>query len=196
MANIDAPFGLRPVSSLTGAPYNGQARKYYIGTGDGTNMFIGQPVKLGGTADTLGKYASIVPAATGDYLVGVIVGFDPLEGAGASQAGSTLYRALSTERYAYVADDPNLIFEIQEASGGTALAVTAVGLNADFVVTSAGNTATGLSGVELDNSTEATTAEDLHILGISPSPGNAVGEHCVWLVRINLHQHRYSTGIS
>ena len=193
MANVDAPFGLRPVSTLSGAPYNGQARKYYMASTYGTATYVGTPVKLAGSGDALGNYATVENAATGDYVVGVVVGFDPVEGV--TSPPGTPYRAASTARYVYVADDPDLVFEIQEVSGGTALTAAAIGNNADFVVTSAGDTNTGLSGVELNNVGEATTAEDLHILGVANHPGNALGEHCVWLVRINLHQHRYTTGV-
>ena len=188
MANIDAPFGLRPVGYLNGAAYTGQARKYYVPASDGTALYIGTPVKLGGSADPLGYYPGVTAASSTNVLVGVVVGFDPVEGAGASQANSTLYRAASTERYVYVADDPNIIFEIQEASGGTALTVTEVGLNANWSG-SGGSTNTGLSAIELDNSTEATTATlDFQILGVAPLAGNALGEHCVWRVKLNNHQ--------
>lgn len=193
MANINAAFGLRPVSTLSGAPYNGQARKYYMAATYGTATYIGTPVKLAGSGDTLGQYATVENAATGDYIVGVVVGFDPVEGV--TTPPGTPYRAASTARYVYVADDPDLVFEIQEVSGGTALTAAEIGLNADFVVTTVGNTSTALSGVELNNIGEATTAEDLRILGVSSKAGNALGENCVWLVRINLHQHRYTTGV-
>ena len=58
-------------------------------------------------------------------------------------------------------------------------------MNANFVV-AAGSTVTGLSGVELNNATEATTNTlDLHIVGFVNRAGNDVGEHAKWLVRIN-----------
>lgn len=188
MANVDAPFGLRPVGYLNGAPFSGQARKYYVPASDGTALYIGDPVKLGGSADTLGRYASVTKASAGNAFIGVVVGFDPVEGAGASQQNSTIYRSASTERYVYVADDPSLIFEIQEISGGTALTAAAVGLNASFA-DGGGSTSTGFSGIELDNATEATTNTlDFQLLGVSSRAGNALGEHCVWLVRLNNHQ--------
>ena len=101
---------------------------------------------------------------------------------------SANYRLASTLREIYVADDPDLLFEIQEVSGGTALTANAIGLNANFVVGS-GSTVTALSGVELNNATEDTTNTlDVHIVGIAQREDNAVGEHCKWLVTINRHQ--------
>jgi hypothetical protein len=109
-------------------------------------------------------------------------------GAGANGRDSTIYRAASTQRIVYVADDPSLLFEIQEVSGGTALTANDIGLNANFVV-AAGSTTTGLSGVELNNATEATTNTlDLQIVGFQNRTGNEIGEHAKWLVRINRHQ--------
>lgn len=185
MANADAPFGLRPVSHRNGAPYNGATRTYSTAAGDGTALFIGDPVKLAGTAQTIGGsvYQDVTRAATGDVVVGVVVAAEP------SNRDSLVYRAASTQRLLKIADDPSLLFEIQEVSGGTALAANDIGLNADFVV-GAGSTVTGYSGVELNNATEATTNTlDLQIIGLADRADNAVGEHAKWLVRINRHQH-------
>jgi hypothetical protein len=184
MANADTPFGLKPYSHRNGAAYNGAARVYSAAAGDATAMFIGDPVKLSGTSQTINGivYADVDQAATGDVMVGVIVGVVP------ETADSVTYRAASTQRRVLVADDPDLVFEIQEVSGGTALAAADIGLNANFVV-AAGSTTTGLSGVELNNATEATTNTlDLQIMGLVPRDDNAVGEHAKWLVRINRHQ--------
>jgi hypothetical protein len=88
-----------------------------------------------------------------------------------------------------VADDPDALFEAQENSGGTAFTVNDVGLNCNFIV-AAGSTVTGLSGVELDTSTEATTNTlDLKIVGLARRQDNAIGANAKWLVRINRHQY-------
>ena len=183
MANADTPFGLRPVSHLDGSPYNGAVRQYAFAAGDATAAYVGDPVILSGTAQTIDGvvYPDVDQAATGDVIVGVIVGFKPVT------QDSLIYRAASTQRIAYVAP-PNLLYEIQEVSGGTALTTAAIGLNANFVVGS-GSTVTGYSGVELNNATEATTNTlDVQIVGISPRADNEAGEHAKWLVRINRSQ--------
>lgn len=184
MANADTPFGLKPVRDLSGAPYNGAFTAFSTAAGDATAIFIGDPVKLSGTSQDIDgvTYADVDQAATGDVMVGVVVGVKPVT------ADSLKYRAASTQRIVYVATDPNLVYEIQEVSGGTALTTAAIGLNADFVVGS-GSTTTGYSGVELNNATEATTNTlDLQIVGLVNRADNAVGEHAKWLVRINRHQ--------
>lgn len=184
MANADTPFGLRPVRYRSGAPYNGAANVYSAASGDGTAFFIGDPVKLSGTSQTIAGvvYLDVDQAATGDVIAGVVVGVLP------ETADSVIYRAASTQRRVLVADDPSLVFEIQEVSGGTALTANDAGLNANFVVGS-GSTTTGQSGVELNNATEDTTNTlDLQIVGFVNREDNAIGEHAKWLVRINRHQ--------
>lgn len=190
MANVDSPFGLRPVRYMSGAPYNGAVNAYSTAAGDATAIYVGDPVVISGTGQTINGvvYQDVDQAATGDKIVGVVVAVDPVIGSGANGRDSTIYRAASTQRIVYVADDPNLLFEIQEVSGGTPLAADDIGLNANFVV-AAGSTTTGLSGVELNNATEATTNTlDLQIVGFQNRTGNEIGEHAKWLVRINRHQ--------
>lgn len=184
MPNVDAPSGLRPARLLNGSPYNGATMTFSTASGDGTAIFVGDPVKLSGTSSTVDGviYTDVAQAATSNVMVGVVTSVLP------ETRDSLTYRAASTTRLVQVATDPDLIFEIQEVSGGTALTTAAIGLNADFVVGS-GSTTTGLSGVELNNATEATTNTlDLQIVGISNRSDNEAGEHCKWLVRINRHQ--------
>jgi len=184
MANADRAAGLLPVRYITGAPYNGAADVYSTATGDATAIFLGDPVKLSGTSTTINGvvYADVDQAATGDVIIGVVVGVLPVTN------DSLIYRAASTARRLLVATDPSLLYEIQEVSGGTALTAAAIGLNADFVV-GTGSTITGFSGVELNNVGEAVTNTlDLQILGLVSRADNEVGEHAKWLVRINRHQ--------
>lgn len=184
MANTDNASGLKPVQHRNGAPYNGAFRLYSTVTTDATAIYIGDPVILSGTSSTInGKiYSDVDQAATGDVITGVVIGVQP------ATQDSTRYRAASTARLLMVADDPDLLFEIQEVSGGTALTANDAGLNANIVV-AAGSTVTGLSGVELNNATEATTNTlDVHIVGPVQREDNAIGEHCKWLVTINRHQ--------
>jgi hypothetical protein len=88
--------------------------------------------------------------------------------------------------YAMVADDPFIIFEAQEIGTGTALTAVAVGLNADLVA--AANNGF-ISGWEIDNTTEATTATlNVRLLGLVRRSDNAFGAYAKWLVMINAHE--------
>lgn len=185
MANTDNPSGASPVMHRNGAPYTGAFRTYSVAAGDGTALLIGDFVKLAGTGQTINGRVlqDVVRAATGDVVTGVVVGVKP------DTQESLRYRAASTLREVYVADDPDLVFEIQEGSTGTALTANDIGLNIDFVVAS-GSTVTALSGTQLNNATEATTNTlDLHLVSPVARPDNAIGYSCKWLVTINRHQY-------
>lgn len=103
-----------------------------------------------------------------------------------------MYRANSTSRYVYVADDPNLLFEVQEDSDGGALAATAAGGTAQLIGFTSGSTVTGLSAIEIDSSNLSETSDtddDVRIIRLSQRQDNAVGTNAVWEVRLNNHQH-------
>lgn len=169
MANNDSPFGLRPVRHKSGAPYNGAVTPYYIKGDYATALYIGDPVVKTGTSNTavvtapgagrfdVGTLPEINKTAAGDVdgntkrITGVIVGFAPLPSDLSKQ-----YNPASTERIAYVCDDPDIVFEIQ-ADG--AIPAASVGLNAVLIYTHSGNNYTGLSGAELDTTSDVPAAD-------------------------------------
>lgn len=191
MANPNAPFGLRPVRYAWGAPYNG-AFNLYFATGATGAIYIGDPVVLAGSANTAavqGYEAGTLPTVTvaadgdGDVKHGVCVGVLPVTNQ------STLYREDSTDRIIMVADDPNLVFEIQINTASTDWAATDVGSYACTKVGS-GSTVTGLSGWTGDTTDGPSTTDvsnDLFIMRLSSRSGNAIGEYAVWEVMINDH---------
>lgn len=185
MANTDRASGFRPVAHRNGGSYNGAFRLYSMPTGDGTAVYIGDFVKLAGTGQTINGrvYSDVARAATGDVVTGAVIGVIPVT------RESLIYRAASTQRLVMVADDPDLLFEAQEGSSGTAFTADDIGLNCDFVV-AAGSATTGLSGSQLNNATEATTNTlDLQLVAFLNREDNAIGSSARWLVRINRHQH-------
>lgn len=181
-------FGLRPTRHLSGSPYNGQFNEYVHLAADGAALFIGSPVKLTGTlgADPDGVELPVVAlAAPGDAMVGVVVGVKPIT------ADSTKYVVASTLRVVYVADDPKLIFEIEEDGVGGVIADASAGLNADHTAES-GSTVTGYSTVQLDSSdVAALTTGQLRIHRLSKKVGNLQGTTSpltIWEVIIGEHQ--------
>ena len=195
MANIDSPFGLKPVEYLGGSPWNGAYRTYCIPSTDNNAYAIGDPVVLAGSADARGVPTVVLATPGSAFTVVIVVSgginyfFNVWE---TTNLNTTVIPATKTKDY-YVAvvDDPNVLFEVQEVSGGTALTAAAVGLNANLV---AGTNNGYVSGWELDNSTEATTSTlDVQIMGLVQRHGNDIGEHAKWLVRINNHTYRGGT---
>lgn len=189
MANTDRPNGAIPVRHLDGSPYNGQVNEYVHLASDGTGIFIGDFVKLTGTfgADADGEQLPVVAqAAAGNAVVGVCVGVKPVTSA------STTYCEASTLRTIYVADNPSLIFEIQEDSDGGALVAGDAGENADIIV-AAGSTTTGRSGMEIDSSTSAAAAATLRLHRLVKRPDNELGNQARWEVIIGEHQLMQAT---
>lgn len=184
MANANAPRGFVPTKGAYNGAYNAGVRTYSVPTGDAVAIGVGDPVKLVGTSQVINgqTFADVAQAATGDVMVGVVVGFiaDPNNRA-------LMYRTASTQRQVIVMDDPNALFEIQEGTGGTPLTANDIGLNINFVAATP-NTITGLSGFTLNNATEATTNTlDCKIIGLVNREDNAVGDSAKWLVRLNRH---------
>ncbi len=196
MPNTDAPFGLTPIQYAWGAPYDGRVRPYFVQSDYATALYIGDPVVITGTSNTAtvrgfqpGTLPAINKATAGanNAITGVIVGFLPLDG-----QTSNVYGAASTARIALVADNPNLLFAIQDDASAT-LAATDVGNNANLVYTHGGSVYTGRSGAEFIASTVNTTANfQLTIISLADAPNNALGGNAVWLVRIN--RHTYAPG--
>jgi hypothetical protein len=193
MPNSNTPFGLAPVEYLSGAKWNGQARRYCIPSTDGNAYAIGDVVTIAGSADAKG-IPTVVLATPGSGVLGVIVGMGGLQYGGPSadptNLNTTVIPATKTKAYyVLVADDPNIIFEVQEIGTGTPLAATEVGLNANLV---AGTNNGYVSGWLLTNTTEAVTATlDVKLLGLSQRiPDNAFGAYAKWNVLINNHYYR------
>jgi len=192
VANNNAPAGLVPVEYLSGAPWNGKARRYHIPSSDTNAYAIGDPVTLNGTGDTQGV-PGIVLATPGSGLVGVIVGAGGLTYGGMSgdptNLNTTVIPATKTkDYYVLVADDPNIIFEVQEIGTGTALTAAEIGRNANLV---AGTNSGYQSGWLLTNTTEAATSSlDVKLMGLRQIPNNAFGAYAKWNVLINNHLYR------
>ena len=179
MANEDRPTGARVVGNLSGY-YEGQLTRMSIPAGDLVATFINDVVKLAGSADVDGV-ATVAQVAAGDMPCGIIVAMEPdyanLE---------TKHRLASTARYVWVNTDPNVRFEIQ--TSGT-FAAANVGLNADLIV-AAGSTNSGLSAMELDQSTVNTTSTlVLAIEGLIQREDNEIGLNAKLLCSFNVHQY-------
>jgi hypothetical protein len=159
MANPDTPFGCRPAFHLNGNPFNGQTMKCWVASGDGTAIYLGDAVDYAGTACVRGCCPSITKAAdvnNATEVLGIAISFSPLIGisgyhpalTGNPTVAPTIYRAATTDRYANVVADPNMIYMCQGDSATTS-AITDAGANCD-AIDGGGSAVTGLSGIEVD----------------------------------------------
>lgn len=196
MANANIARGLIPSRFRNGAPYNGASRTYYVPSTYGTNIFVGDPLILV-TVSTESSGIPIVNVATaagGAYVIGSCVGIGQ---AGNPPVAITRdmppYHQASTAGYIQVADDPEILFEVQENG---AMGIGAVGRNVDLV-SAAGSTASGYSGWMLNSSTLATTAT-LQMRVVYPvirEDNDPTLTNAKWLCAINLHAMIRTTGI-
>ena len=207
MANVDRATGFRPVKYLNGTPWNGQVRTYEVPAANSTSIFLGDLVSLSTDAPTGEVQAVMVAAvATNTPIVGVIVGVDPVEmrngnsldGGGDNDLNlSQMHVPASTQRFVFVVDDPNVIFEAQEDSAADPVDAADIGLNCTFV-NGGGSTSTGTSSMEVDSSSPAVTADlPLKLMGIARRPDNeydATSGSAKVLVKINNHQYT-NTGV-
>jgi len=196
MANADNAFGFVPVSNVAGAPNSGRITKYFIPSTNGAALYVGDLVTPAGSADTLGIHPTVTVATAGGgaYILGAIVGFEPVGGRTTPDLNTT-YCPTSTASYVYVADDPDQEFIVREDSVDGALAATDMMLNADWIA-GTGSTSFGTSGAKLDSSTAATTNTlQFRILGLYDTPDNVLGANAILRVKINLHSLRYTTGV-
>lgn len=129
MYGINAPLGLIPQSSLTGATWNNQTRAYEIAATYATVISKGDPVKR--LADgTIGVWNPATDAAVGIlgtfqacfYLtnfptVGNAVSADYWPGVANVATGGN---GFANTPQALVVDDPNVVYSVQVSQSGTA----------------------------------------------------------------------------
>lgn len=185
MGNSNRPYGFRYVGSLGSDVLNEKVQKFYVPATDGTAIFIGDLVKTGGTSGQLNAgdpyYPVATIAASGDSVLGVCVGVEPLP-----TDLSINYRKASTGMYIFVNTDPEAIWSIQADSVGAA--ITDIMCNATVTV-GAGSTVTGMSSSVISGATlGADAALDTLVVGYDPDPTNVAGAYAKVLVKLNLHQ--------
>jgi hypothetical protein len=199
MANANTPRGLSPVGTITGAAYNEQGRLYAIANDASNTYAIGDVVKVASGSDTNG-IPYVTKAASTDIPVGVIVGFrvsDPGTSlAGTTLALNTIYLPLSAGlRYAFVVDDPSVIFQVE--GDATGVAAADIFKNAGLTIT-ANQTTLGqsspLSNTVLNGSSilgtgaSGSLALPLQIIGLEQIENNSTGAYANVLVKWNKHQ--------
>ena len=191
MANIDAAFGLRPIAKVGSAPGGTTGTtKYSIADNQSTAIFTGDPVKY--------KNDGTVEVATAsDALLGVFMGCfytDPTTGKPTFR--NYFPASLSPgDAIAFVADDPDQMFVVQQDSVGSNLVAADLNLNANLIF-GTGSTTTGVSGVEIDSSTGAATAtHQVRLIDFYDIPSNdATANNSELVIKINNHSLNGGTG--
>ena len=193
MANVDAPFGLRPVGELGSEIQNGGTTQYRIASGYGTAIYKGDLVILVTATGTLN-----VAGGTSSDIVGVFNGCFYNDPTTQKPTWSNYYPGSISPSVgnidAFVYDDPNKLFEIQ--AEGSLTYAAAVGKNIDTLYT-AGATINGQSKVEAKDETPTAASKQLRIIGPSRDPSNSdlASANSNWIVRINESVYQRATGV-
>ncbi len=183
------PNGLMPRRYLNGSPWNEATNAYPIASAYATAIYQYDPVIT--LAD-----GTIGIGVAGSPCRGVFMGCQFIDTSGTLQnlpywpAAQAVFQAANAT--AFIMDDPNVVFTMQETNGssaaGTPLALADVGLNINFVI-GAGAAPDYISQTSINNTTENTTPTlNMKILGLTPYPGNVVGNFANWDVTWNTHQ--------
>lgn len=197
MANDDwiaARGGMLPAEY----PFGAYKKNYYKLTTSAAAVFLGQPMTLDANGQATAGMTSLNTGGTIVNLLGSVVGFadSNLNALPAAMLNLTVGPSLPalTDGFVEIADDPNQVFVMQVNTNGTA--ITSANL-ADYCTfnyrSSSGNTTTGYSTAEVDNTTLSNLGSgNLQIMNLYPlknSDGstNALGNFAKVRVRITAH---------
>lgn len=193
MANANVARGLIPYRYIWGAPYNGSVNIYYVPASYGTALYVGDPVDIISSSNDANGIPAVKLATVGSPVLGTIVSIiDGGQPVLPVTRDLPVYHPASTAQYVAVADDPNLLFEIQDDASSQATAPNLwAGKNANLV-SGSGSTVTGYSGWQLAASTVAgTNTLDLKIISPLQQVDNVIGStantnmNAKWLVKLN-----------
>ena len=185
MANVNKPFGLRPVGNLSATGAQKQYG-YQIADNQAGAIFQGDLVVV--YDGFIIKY----DAATHTAPTGVFNGcqyYDP------TRAGKPTWKNFYPGSVnitqgiiaCEVLDDPSQLFLVQ-ADG--AITQANIGKNADPTASTTGSTTTGVSAGSLSSASIAKTqALTFKIIGVSEQPDNEIGTYTVVVVKLNQHQY-------
>lgn len=191
MATTAAPYGFRPVGTLSGGSYVGKIRLYKMTNSYGSTLFYGDPCALvaAGTVERVG-------ATNAGPVLGVFLGCTYTDPGSGQKTWNKIWRAstVATDNYAYVCDDPDTIFAVQ---ANATVAQADQGLNVSISAVSSGSTLTGMSTVAVDANGTTTTAMattstfPFKIVGFQSLPSSRIGDAKTdVLVTINAHLFR------
>ena len=198
MANVNQPKGFVPSRYQNANPYTGAFNTYCIPSSDVNQYNVGDAVKtvVGGDANGI---PNVTKAAGTDAVRGVIVGYVVAGVNNPSLVGVNLDLTLqnipatkSKAYYVMVADDPDILFEVQD-DGLSALTQTSANKNASFTVANPTSPGQNSASVLSTASVGTVNTLNLKIMGLVQKPDNAYGVNAKWLVKFNQHEFNSPT---
>jgi len=216
MALIASPYGLRPVQQIGGAPYNGGViRELRVAANNSAAIFNGDLVVLSSagqpSAVSATPVAIQIPATSANAtagIMGICVGSRYVDSSmkyalHAQYLPANSVTSGATDVWVKVQDDPNAIYQVQgTAALGTFNSGTngsgwpgAIGKNAALDFGTAGNAATGNSGVRLlvgTNGASLAATTTLAVRIIDVVRGTESDPFPEFLVKLNVGVHAYT----
>ena len=190
MANIDQAFGLRPIAKVGSAPGGTTGTTKYTIASGASGIFTGDPVKQANDG-------TVVVATAGDAIRGVFMGCFYTDPSTSKPRFNNTFPngTAASDAIAFVADDPHQLFICQQDSDSVNLVAANLNENCNLVF-GAGNTVTGVSGVEIDSSSKNTTAtHQVRLISFWDVPSNdTTANNSVFVGKINNHQLMGGTG--
>jgi hypothetical protein len=183
MANVNKPFGLRPIGNLSATGAQKQYA-YEIADNQSGAIFQGDLVTVYD-----GFLVKFVPG-THTAAAGVFNGCSYIDPSSGKPTWKNFYPGsvnITTGKIiADVLDDPNQLFIVQADED---IVQADIGKNADVTAATTGSTTTGVSAMTLDSSTVGKEADkNLKIVGVYGTPENELGSnYTVVVVKINEH---------
>ena len=187
MANVNKPFGLRPLGNLSATGAQKQYG-YLIADNQSGAIFQGDLVTI--------DNGYLVKFNNTDHTsaVGVFNGCNYIDPTTGKPTWKNYYpgsvNITAGQIVADVIDDPNQLFIIQNAGTPTQ---ANIGTNADITASTTGSTTTGLSNMTMSGTFTESAAANLKAVGLWNVPGNEMGQYAVLVVKINEHMYG-STG--
>lgn len=202
--NANIARGLIPYRMMDGSLWNGAANMYSLPSTLNQALFIGDPIVFAAGAGNDANGIPTVTIATAAGTNKILGSFVGIVNGGNPQITVTrdlsISHLASTAQYILVADDPRLLFMIQDDASAQATASNQWANKNASLVAGSGSTITGYSGWQLASSTVA-AASNLQLKIIRPldQADNAVStvantnQNAKWLVKINIHSLADST---
>lgn len=207
MAATASPYGLKPVQLIGGQPYAGSTREIKVSTNNSAALFAGDVIQLTSAGNPQALTATITTGTTAG-VIGVMLGarfVHPVtkQSLWAQYLPANAITGGYTEVYIQVADDPDLVMQVQgSAAFGTLTngAAGAIGKNAALGNFSAGSTATGNSGVNVvvganGGSLASTNTLAVRIVGVVPGTENDAYPELLVKWNFGAHSYNLATGV-
>ena len=192
--NPDRPNGAIVKSLFSGSPVSGAVRDFVL-DGSHAAIYRGDLVQM--TAD---GYLDVYAAAE-THVIGVCVGVEIDRGLSAATEHPG-YMPANIAGTIKVMVAPDAILEMQEDGVTDPIELADIGATIE-IINGGGSTLTGVSGMELDSNTHATTATlPLKLLQLTQRENNVQGDaseadgaNARWDVTFNNHSFRNTTGL-